>query len=168
MAGDLYVQDYAHGYGLKTGVFRMSCIYGERQFGVEDQGWVAWFSIATMLGKQVSIYGDGKQVRDVLYVEDLVQAYDAFVEGNLKHGVFNIGGGPNNTLSLLKLLDLLKDLTGKKSDVKFASWRPADQKVYISNILKAERELRWVPKVNPKEGVNKMVNWISKNLGLFK
>ena len=168
LVGDLYAQDYAHGYGLKTGVFRMSCIYGERQFGVEDQGWVAWFSIATLLGKPITIYGDGKQVRDVLYIGDLVQAYDAFLKSNLTHGLFNIGGGPNNTLSLLKLLDLLEDLTGKKSEIKFAGWRPADQKVYISDISKAKRELGWVPKIDPKGGVKKMINWISGNLGLFK
>lgn len=168
LVGDLYAQDYAHGYGLKTGVFRMSCIYGERQFGVEDQGWVAWFSIATLLGKPITIYGDGKQVRDVLYIGDLVQAYDAFLKSNLTHGLFNTGGGPNNTLSLLKLLDLLEDLTGKKSEIKFAGWRPADQKVYISDISKAKRELGWVPKIDPKGGVKKMINWISGNLGLFK
>lgn len=96
LAADLYVQDYAHTYGLKTGVFRMSCIYGERQLGVEDQGWVAWFVIATLTHKPITIYGDGKQVRDILNVIDLVEAYNAFIESKLKHGVFNMGGGQKN------------------------------------------------------------------------
>jgi CDP-paratose 2-epimerase len=97
LAADIYVQDYARTYGLKTGVFRMSCIYGERQFGVEDQGWVAWFIIATLANKPVTIYGNGKQVRDVLHVSDLIQAFDKFLSTNLKHEVFNIGGGPCNS-----------------------------------------------------------------------
>lgn len=168
LAGDLYVQDYAHGYGLKTGVFRMSCIYGERQFGVEDQGWVAWFTIATMLGKPITIYGDGKQVRDVLYVGDLVEAFDAFLKSDLKHEVFNMGGGPNNTLSLLELLDLLERLAGKRPKISFADWRPADQKVYISDISRASERLGWKPKVSPDEGVEKLVNWVSNNLDLFR
>jgi CDP-paratose 2-epimerase len=168
LAGDLYVQDYAHGYGLKTGVFRMSCIYGERQFGVEDQGWVAWFTIATILGKPITIYGDGKQVRDVLYIRDLVQAFDVFLKSDLKHEVFNIGGGPNNTLSLLELLDLLERLVGERPKTSFADWRPADQKVYISDISRASERLGWKPKVSPDKGVEKLVSWVSNNLDLFR
>ena len=162
-AGDVYVQDYAHTYGLKTGVFRMSCIYGERQFGVEDQGWVAWFAIATLLNKPITIYGDGKQVRDVLYVKDLIRAYDLFINSNLKQAVFNIGGGPENTLSLLELLDLLEGLTGKRAKISYENWRPSDQKVYISDISKVKEKLRWNPKVGPKEGVKKLLSWIYAN-----
>ena len=120
LAGDIYVQDYGHIYDLKTGVFRMSCVYGTRQFGVEDQGWVAWFAIATLLGKTITIYGDGSQLRDVLYVDDLVKAYELFLKSNLKQEVFNIGGGPENTLSLLELLELLEDLTGKRTRIKYS------------------------------------------------
>jgi len=166
-AGDVYVQDYAHTYGLKTGVFRMSCIYGERQFGVEDQGWVAWFAIATLLNKPITIYGDGKQVRDVLYVKDLIRAYDRFINSNLKQAVFNIGGGPENTLSLLELLDLLEGLTGKRVKISYENWRPSDQKVYISDISKVKERLRWNPRVGPREGVNKLVKWVRENKGLF-
>ena len=166
-AGDVYVQDYAHTYGLKTGVFRMSCIYGERQFGVEDQGWVAWFAIATLLDKPITIYGDGKQVRDVLYVKDLIRAYDLFINSNLKQAVFNIGGGPENTLSLLGLLDLLEGLTGKRAKISYENWRPSDQKVYISDISKVKEKLRWNPRVDPREGVNKLVKWVRENKGLF-
>ncbi len=165
--GDLYVQDYAHLYGLKAGVFRMSCIYGTRQLGVEDQGWVAWFAIATVLGKPITIYGDGKQVRDVLYISDLLELYDLFIDSKMQHGVFNTGGGPENTLSLLELLNILKDLTGKKSDISFSDWRPSDQKVYISDISKTSKELGWKPKIKPREGVKKLVDWVIKNREIF-
>lgn len=161
--GDLYVQEYAHVYGLKTGIFRMSCIYGTRQFGVEDQGWVAWFTIAKLLGKPITIYGDGKQVRDVLYITDLVRAYDAFLQRKLKGDVFNIGGGVKNTLSLLELLDILENLISKKSKVIFNDWRPSDQKVYISDISKVKKELNWEPKVNVKDGVSKLVEWVRES-----
>ena len=168
LAGDIYVQDYGHIYGLKTGVFRMSCIYGERQFGVEDQGWVAWFAIAALLNKPITIYGDGKQVRDVLYVKDLIRAYDLFINSNLKQAVFNIGGGPENTLSLLELLDLLEELTGKRAKISYENWRPSDQKVYISDISKVKEKLRWNPKVDPKEGVKMLLSWINANKDVLK
>jgi CDP-paratose 2-epimerase len=167
LTGDLYTQDYGHLYGLKTGVFRMSCIYGTRQFGVEDQGWVAWFTIANVTGKPITIYGDGKQVRDVLYVTDLVNAYDAFLKRGITQGVYNIGGGPENTLSLLELLEILRKLTGRESEISFSDWRPSDQKVYISDISKAERELGWKPLISPEAGVKNLVDWVSKNEGLF-
>jgi len=165
--GDVYVQDYAHLYGLKTGVFRMSCIYGTRQFGVEDQGWVAWFTIATMLGKPITIFGDGKQVRDVLFVSDLVDIYDRFINSKLKHGVFNTGGGHKHTLSLLELLNLLERFTGKKANISFDDWRPSDQKVYISNIANARKALGWEPKVTPKQGVKMLVDWVQENKAIF-
>jgi CDP-paratose 2-epimerase len=170
LTGDIYVQDYARVYDLKTAVFRMSCIYGPRQFGVEDQGWVAWFVIATLTGKPITIYGDGKQVRDVLYVGDLVQAFYAFLQrkNRLSGEVFNIGGGPENTLSLLELLDLLELLTGKRSEISFSDWRPSDQKVYISDITKAREKLGWSPKISPREGVERLVNWVMANKHLFK
>lgn len=170
LAADIYMQDYAKVYGLKTAVFRMSCIYGPRQFGVEDQGWVAWFTIATITGEPITIYGDGKQVRDILYVTDLVNAFDTFLQrkNQLSGEVFNIGGGPENTVSLLELLDMLQQLTGKRSKISFSNWRPSDQKVYVSNISKAKEKLRWSPKINPKEGVEKLVNWVLENKRLFK
>lgn len=168
LAGDIYVQDYAYTYGLKTGIFRMSCIYGERQFGFEDQGWLAWFAIATLTNKPLTIFGDGKQVRDVLYVADLVRAFEAFIDKGFKQEVFNMGGGPANTLSLLELLDLLQELTGKRSIVSFKQWRPFDQKVYISDISKAKKKLGWYPEVGIREGVKKLVAWITENIELFR
>ena len=167
LTGDLYAQDYGHLYGIKTGVFRMSCIYGTRQFGVEDQGWVAWFTIATMLGKPITIYGDGKQVRDVLYVTDLVNIFDKFIGSGKKSTVCNAGGGHKNTISLLELIDILKEITGKESKISFSEWRPSDQKVYISDISKAEKELNWEPKISPKEGVKKLVDWVNQNKNIF-
>jgi len=164
LTGDLYAQDYASTYGLKTGIFRMSCIYGERQFGVEDQGWVSWFVIATLTRRPVTIYGDGKQVRDLLYVNDLVDGYDAFVKSKLKHGVFNIGGGPLNTVSILEFLDVLEELTGKKPKTSFADWRPADQKIYVSCISKIGEKLNWQPKVNFRKGIERVVNWVNQNV----
>jgi CDP-paratose 2-epimerase len=170
LAADLYTQDYAKIYGLKTAVFRMSCIYGPRQFGVEDQGWVAWFTIATIIGKPITIYGDGKQVRDILYISDLINAFDAFLQrkNQLSGEVFNMGGGPQNTLSLLELLNILEQLTGRRSKITFSNWRPSDQKVYISNISKAKEKLEWRPKVSPKEGIKKLVDWVLENKHLFE
>ena len=167
LAADIYVQDYAHTYGLRTGVFRMSCIYGERQFGVEDQGWLAWFVIATVTGRPITIYGDGKQVRDVLYVRDLIEAFDLFLQSNLRHGVFNIGGGPENTLSLLELIELLQKTIGRRPQVSFGEWRASDQKVYISDIRKARQILGWKPTVDPQEGLKRVVNWVRENKALF-
>jgi CDP-paratose 2-epimerase len=162
------MQDYAHLYGIKTGVFRMSCIFGTRQFGMEDQGWVAWFTIAARTGKPLTIFGDGKQVRDLLWVEDLVAAYRAFLGSDRAHGVFNMGGGPENTLSLLELLDLLEQHLGRKVPVSFADWRPSDQKVYISDISKARSELGWSPRVSPAEGVNRLAAWVEQHEDLFR
>ena len=102
-------------------------------------------------------------MRDVLYVKDLIRAYDLFINSNLKQAVFNIGGGPENTLSLLELLDLLEGLTGKRANISYENWRPSDQKVYISDISKVKERLRWNPKVGPKEGVKKLLSWINAN-----
>jgi len=169
-SADVYVQDYARRNEIDAAVFRMSCIYGTRQFGVEDQGWVAWFTIATLLGKPITIYGDGKQVRDMLYVTDLVAAFDAFVEkrDRLHHGVFNMGGGVENTMSLLELLEYLEETTGKRSKITYEDWRPSDQKVYISDIRKAKKELGWTPEVRSTEGVDKLVEWVNDCRNLFE
>ncbi len=165
--GDIYTQEYAYIYGMKTAVFRMSCIYGTRQFGFEDQGWVAWFIIAALTEKPITIYGNGKQVRDLLYVEDLVRAYDLFVESDSKHAVYNIGGGSENLLSLLEFLGILEEELRRKSKVTFSDWRPSDQKVYISDISKVKKELNWGPKIDVKEGMKKLISWVKENKDLF-
>lgn len=166
IAGDIYMQDYSRSYGLNTCVLRMSCIYGHRQFGNEDQGWVAHFAISALQNKRLTIYGDGKQVRDVLFVNDLVQAFDMFFKRRkmVSGEVFNIGGGPENTLSLLELLSLLQKLTGKQCKVEFKNWRTGDQKVYVSDISKAKEKLGWKPKVGTFEGIKSFMAWFQQEL----
>ncbi|MBP8857561.1 MAG: GDP-mannose 4,6-dehydratase [Anaerolineaceae bacterium] len=166
-AGDQYVRDYARIYGLPTVVFRQSCIYGPRQYGIEDQGWVAWFVIAALTGKRISIYGDGKQVRDILFVEDLLNAYDAAIENpSVSSGqVYNIGGGVKNILSVwTEFQPLLERLIGKPLDVSWGDWRPGDQKVYVSDIRKASRNLKWAPMVSVEEGIEKLFRWVQQGV----
>lgn len=163
--GDQYFIDYARIYGLKTVVFRQSCIYGPNQFGMEDQGWLAWLTIAAYLNKQITIYGDGKQVRDVLYISDLLELFDKAIENieKIKGKAYNIGGGANNTLSLLELIKQLEGVLEKEIPLKFSSWRPGDQKTFVCDIRKAKEELGWEPKVTPEEGVIKLFGWVKEN-----
>jgi len=169
-AGDQYVRDYFRIYNLPTVVFRQSCIYGTRQFGVEDQGWVAWFVIAAITGRPISIYGDGKQVRDILFVDDLLDAYDAALV-NIKNAagqVFNVGGGFENTMSIwTEFRPILEKMVGHSLPVTAGDWRPGDQKVYVSDIGKAKKELGWKPRVGVQEGVQRLFDWVSTNRSLF-
>ena len=169
--GDQYVRDYARIYGLRSVVFRQSCIYGPRQFGIEDQGWIAWMIIAAVTGKQITIYGDGKQVRDVLHVDDLLDAYDAAIEQiDVAAGqVYNIGGGPENVMSVwAEFGPLLEKLLGKEIPVARGDWRPGDQKVFYADIRKAERELGWKPKIGVEQGVEMLFEWVRGNQDLFR
>jgi CDP-paratose 2-epimerase len=169
-AGDQYARDYFRIYGLPSVVFRQSCIYGPRQFGIEDQGWVAWFVIAAVTGRPLAIYGDGKQVRDLLHVHDLLDAYDAAIErrDDVKGEVFNLGGGPQNTLSIwTEFGPLLENLLGKPIPIFRGDWRPGDQKVFVADIRKAERTLGWKPKHAVKEGIRQLFDWVSANQNLF-
>jgi CDP-paratose 2-epimerase len=169
-AGDQYVRDYQRIYGIPTVVLRQSCIYGPRQFGIEDQGWVAWFVIAAILGRPITIYGDGKQIRDVLFVDDLLDAYDLAIE-NIDQAagkVYNIGGGPQNTLSIWQEFGpLLRDLLGRDIPIGRGDWRPGDQKVYVSDIRKAESELGWKPKISVEAGIKRLFEWVQANQYLF-
>ena len=168
-AADQYMRDYARIYGLRTLVFRMSCIYGTRQFGNEDQGWIAHFVISAYLDQLLTIYGDGKQVRDVLFIDDLLDAYQLAVSraDELSGQVFNMGGGPSNTLSLLELVALLERHLGRSLDVGFEDWRPGDQRVYISDTRRVERQLGWKPRVVVDDGVERLINWVLENDELF-
>jgi len=169
-AGDQYTRDYARIYDLPTVVFRQSCIYGLRQFGVEDQGWLAHFVIAAAKHLPINIYGNGKQVRDMLWIDDLLDAYDcALAEpARVKGRVFNIGGGPRFTLSIWKDVEpLLTRLAGRALQVQYGDWRPGDQPIYVSDIRKAAQELQWAPKVAPQDGVEKLWKWVNANLALF-
>ena len=168
--GDQYVIDYARIYGLRTLVFRQSCIYGERQFGVEDQGWVAHFVIATQFNRSISIYGDGKQVRDLLNVKDLIRAYQAGLAriDALKGTAINLGGGPNNTLSIwTEFGPLLASLSGHDVPVTHHAWRPGDQRVFIADIRKAKELLDWEPAISPQAGITDLYRWVESNKELF-
>jgi CDP-paratose 2-epimerase len=169
-SGDQYVRDYHRIYGLPTLVYRQSCIYGRRQFGIEDQGWVAWFIIAAILGKPITIYGNGKQVRDILFVDDLVEAYDAGFAHlpEVAGQIFNIGGGHQNTISIwCEFQPMLEELLGQKIATTSSDWRPGDQPVYISDIRKAQDLLGWSPKISAQKGVEMLFNWVKDNRPLF-
>jgi len=157
LTGELYVREFG---GV---VNRFSCMYGPRQFGNIDQGWISHILVSKLKGKPITVYGDGKQVRDILYVSDVVRLLELQMEhlDKIKGEVFNIGGGYDNTISLLELL--------KKINVKpnFADWRPADQKVYYSDISKAKKLLGWEPKVSKEEGIQKITEWLEQNHHLF-
>jgi len=164
-AADQYIKDYARIYDLPTVVFRMSCIYGPHQFGTEDQGWVAHFIIKAIQGETITLYGDGYQVRDILYVKDLIDAMLKAHENidKISGEVFNIGGGAANTISLLEILNYMGELIREKPQIKFSSWRAGDQKYYVSDIKKFKSITGWEPKVNVNEGVEKLYKWLLKN-----
>ncbi len=168
--GDQYVRDYARIYGLRTVVFRQSCIYGPRQFGIEDQGWLAWFTIAALSGKPITIYGDGKQVRDVLWVEDLIDAYLAAIEkaDEVKGRIYNVGGGPDNALAIwAECGKYLEELMGRKVPISYADWRPGDQLCCVLDITRAREELNWSPKMGCREGIKALWSWVSENVDVI-
>ncbi|CAA9423803.1 MAG: Nucleoside-diphosphate-sugar epimerases [uncultured Ramlibacter sp.] len=162
-AADQYVLDYARSYGLATVVFRMSCIYGPRQFGTEDQGWVAHFILRALQEEPITLYGDGKQVRDILFVEDLVQAFLLAEQnaGAVAGRAFNIGGGPANTISLLDLLDRIEVLHGQRPVTRFDAWRTGDQRYYVSDTRAFEQTTGWKPRVNSRDGIGRLYAWLS-------
>jgi CDP-paratose 2-epimerase len=169
-AGDQYVRDYARIYGLRTVVMRQSCIYGYRQFGIEDQGWLAWFIIAVQRGLRITIYGNGKQVRDVLFIEDLLDAYDAAVKNIATSAgqIYNIGGGPENSISIWAEFGLLlRELYDQPLVINFGDWRPGDQPIYISDIRKAREDLGWYPRVSVRQGIEYLFQWIHDYQELF-
>jgi CDP-paratose 2-epimerase len=166
LCGDLYCQEYANTYGLRTGIFRMSCIYGERQLGVEEQGWVAHFIISALHNKKINIFGDGLQVRDLLYVKDLIKAYNQFAKhaSKLKGEVFNMGGGRDFTMSLIEMIKLLAYKLNREIEVEYKDWRPSDQVVYISDIAKAVDMLNWEPTTKPSDGIEKVIDWVMEEI----
>lgn len=168
-AADQYVIDFGRIYGIRTASLRQSCIYGYRQFGVEDQGWLAWFVINAVRGTPVTIFGDGKQVRDILFVDDLVECYLATHKRieSLPERALNVGGGPGNVMSLLELIQLIESRLGAPMKYKFSSWRPGDQKVFVSDITRAETLLGWKPTISKVQGVEKLISWVKENASLF-
>lgn len=170
-AGDQYTRDYARIYGMRSVVVRQSCIYGYRQFGMEDQGWVAWFILAAMGQRPITIYGNGKQVRDILFIDDLIALYDAAVAhiDTAAGQVYNVGGGVKNTISVwAEFGPILEELFHHAIPVKYSDWRPGDQPIYISDIHKAEQHLEWCPRISAKEGIQRLFNWIQDHGSLFK
>lgn len=171
-AGDQYVRDYHRIYGLPTVVFRQSAIYGPRQFGVEDQGWAAHFVIAAQTGRPIVIYGDGKQVRDMLYIDDLVDLYELALAriDTVAGQIYNVGGGPEHTLSIwAEFQPLLSRLAGRPVEAaRFGEWRPGDQRVCVLDIRKVERDLGWRPRVGLEEGMQRLWKWVAEHRELFR
>lgn len=161
-SADQYVLDYARSYGLQTMVFRMSCIYGPRQFGTEDQGWVAHFILRALRGEPITIYGDGKQVRDILFIDDLVHAFQLAEQNGHKLAgrAFNIGGGPSNAISLLDLLDRIEALQGRQPATSSDGWRTGDQRYYVSDTRAFEQATGWRAKVRAPEGIARLHEWL--------
>lgn len=169
-AGDQYTHDYARVYGLNTVVLRQSCIYGPRQYGITDQGWVSWFMVASAGGQPITVYGDGKQVRDILYGSDLARVYERAVENidKVRGEIFNIGGGPENTVSIVELLHYLEKKLGRSIPHSFDQWRPGDQPCYVSDIRKAKAVLGWEPAVGKDEGLGNLFAWVQEHLDDFR
>jgi CDP-paratose 2-epimerase len=163
-AADQYVLDYARIYGLRACVFRMSCLYGPRQFGTEDQGWVAHFLIRTLQGLPITLFGDGRQVRDVLFVDDVVRAFTAAQDQMQRCSgqAFNIGGGPANAISLLELLHLIGRITGSEPELHFADWRPGDQLYYVSDTSRFAALTGWHATVGVEDGVRRLYDWLAE------
>lgn len=165
-SADIYVQTYIDTYGLEAASFRLTGIYGPRQFGGEDHGWVANFSIRAVMDLPINIYGRGKQLRDILYTTDVCEAFHAFYEKR-RPGIYNIGGGPATAISLIECIDLIKKLLGKELAINYGPVRTGDLSYFICDITKAKSELNWEPKIKPDEGVAKLIKWIEENKDLF-
>jgi CDP-paratose 2-epimerase len=166
-AADQYVRDYARVYGLRTAVLRMSCIYGPRQFGTEDQGWLAHFMLRSILGERLTIYGDGLQVRDALHVSDATRAWIAVLDSidAVSGRVFNLGGGADNAISLLELIDEIAQMRGAAPLFSFDAWRPGDQPWYVSGIEAIESALGWRPEVPLRAGLWSLLEWLEGRFG---
>jgi CDP-paratose 2-epimerase len=164
---DQYVRDYARVFGLQTVVLRMSCIYGPRQFGTEDQGWIAHFLLSALRGDRLTIYGDGYQVRDALHVSDAAEAWLAALDhiALVRGRTFNLGGGPSNAVSLRELIALLRELTGNDISYSFADWRPGDQPWYVTDARALSAALGWQPKTPLRDGLISLHEWLAGRFG---
>lgn len=166
MAGDIYVRTFIDTYGLKAASFRLTGIYGPRQFGGEDHGWVANFSIRAVMGLPLKVFNNGKQVRDVLFAPDAAEAVHAFYE-NPVPGVYNIGGGEKNILSLIECIELISKITGKTPEVVFGGERYGDLYYFVCDTAKANKYLKWEAQTLPEKGITQLIGWIIENRDLF-
>ena len=161
-AADQYILDYNRIYNIKSTCLRQSCIYGQYQNGTEDQGWVAWFMKAYLGNEDITIYGDGKQVRDVLYVDDLINCYDAIISKSIT-GCFNVGGGHNNTLSLIETLDWMKqNIPNSSTNISYDITRPGDQQIFVSDNTKLKKLIGWEPTINITNGFTKLLTYLKQ------
>jgi CDP-paratose 2-epimerase len=167
-AADQYVLDYARSFGVPTAVLRMSCIYGHRQMGTEDQGWVAHFVIRALEGKPITLYGDGHQVRDILDVSNAVEAYVRAWQriDQVSGQAFNLGGGPRNAVSLRQLLAHISNLIGREVEVSYSDWRAGDQRYFVADTRAAEAALGLSQKVPWRDGVAALAHWLAEERGL--
>jgi CDP-paratose 2-epimerase len=167
-AADQYVLDYARSYGMPAAVLRMSCIYGHRQMGTEDQGWVAHFLIRALEGRPITLYGDGHQVRDILDVSNAVDAYMRVWQriDTVKGRAFNLGGGAANAVSLRTLLRHIGDLIGREVEIEFSDWRAGDQRYFVADTRAAEQALELAPKVAWRDGVAALARWLAQERGI--
>jgi CDP-paratose 2-epimerase len=164
-AADQYVLDYAKSYGMPTAVLRMSCIYGPRQFGTEDQGWVAHFLLSALAGRPITIYGDGRQVRDILHVSDAVAAYRAMLDRieTTRGQAFNLGGGPENALSLRMLLSEISGLTDRELSIRHDEERTGDQPFFVADTRKIKTTLGWTAHVSWRDGIRDLADWLQRH-----
>lgn len=162
---DQYVLDYAHSYGLPAAVLRMSCVYGPRQFGTEDQGWLAHFMIRALEGAPITIYGTGRQVRDVLEVSDAVDAYRRVLDRieTLSGQAFNLGGGPANAVSLRQALHEIERLAARPMDLRFEDWRAGDQPWFVADTRHLSAATGWKPRIPWRKGLNGLAAWLRAN-----
>jgi len=165
-SNEIYAQSYIDTYKMNIACFRLTGIYGPNQFGGEDHGWVANFSIRALIDEPLTIFGTGKQLRDILYASDVAEAFDAFYNKR-KSGLYVLGGGEENMISLLECIDMIKEITGKNPDVKFEPERFGDLHYFVANSSRFINAMGWKPKVRPKEGITKLIEWIKQNEGLF-
>lgn len=166
-AAELYTQTFIDTYGLKAAVFRLTGMYGPRQFGSEDHGWVANFTIKNLLEKPITLFGTGKQVRDILYATDAVKAFDAFYKAQAS-GTYNIGGGIKNAISLMECIKLIEEITGKKKEINYAPKRMGDLWYFVCDITKAKEKLGWQPKTSNENGVRALAEWVKENIKIFR
>ncbi|MDQ3070696.1 MAG: NAD-dependent epimerase/dehydratase family protein [Acidobacteriota bacterium] len=166
-AGEVYTLVYGHTYGVKAAAFRYTGIYGPRQFGAEDHGWAANFAIRNLTGRAIRIFGTGRQTRDILYAADAAQAFWDYFQTPVA-GVYNIGGGTANTISLLDSISMIESITGQKSEVQFEAERQGDLRYFVSDIGKATSTFGFRPSVRPREGLSSLIEWVRANIRLFE